>query len=280
MSSFTLRALFDSKIHLGHLSRFREPKMAPFIYGIKNGMSIINLEETQARLTAALQFISQLSERPGSKILFVGTKRAAQTIIKEQATRAMMPYVDRHWLGGMLTNYRTIRQSVKRLKTLETMQQDSNFKGLTKKEGLTLQNKLSKLQQNVGGIKDMTGLPDALFIIDIGHHHIAVSEAKKLRIPIIAVVDTNHSPEGIDYVIPGNDDAASAIQIYATLAADAVIQGQSARQVPEPVAAKPEPVIKTAKRAPIPIHYKKSVSDQLTSTSSTHSTNQSNAQSS
>jgi small subunit ribosomal protein S2 len=242
MPSITLRHLFEAKIHLGHLTRFREPKMTPFIYGVKNRMHVLNLEHTLSYLAKAMQFASRLAARPGSKLLFVGTKRAAQAAMQAQAIRAGMPYVSRHWPGGMLTNYRTLRQSVKRLKELEMMSEEGDLKSLTKKEALGIKRKRAKLERDVGGIKEMSGLPDALFVIDIGYEYIAVSEAKKLKIPIIGVVDTNHSPEGIDYVIPGNDDATSAIQVYATLIADAVLAGRSppnlspatpASQVPE-----------------------------------------------
>jgi small subunit ribosomal protein S2 len=226
MPSITLRHLFEAKIHLGHLTRFREPKMTPFIYGVKNRMHVLNLEHTLSYLAKAMQFASRLAARPGSKLLFVGTKRAAQAAMQAQAIRAGMPYVSRHWPGGMLTNYRTLRQSVKRLKELEMMSEEGDLKSLTKKEALGIKRKRAKLERDVGGIKEMSGLPDALFVIDIGYEYIAVSEAKKLKIPIIGVVDTNHSPEGIDYVIPGNDDATSAVQVYATHIADAVLAGR------------------------------------------------------
>jgi small subunit ribosomal protein S2 len=256
MTPITLRQLFEAKVHLGHLSRFREPKMAEFIYGTKNGMNIIDLEKTRRYIQSACQFISQISERPGSEILFVGTKRGAQSIIKEQAIRAGMPYVDHHWLGGMLTNYRTIRQSIKRLKELEAMQQEGHFKGLTKKEALTLQRKLCKLERAVGGIKNMAGPPDALFILEVSQ---PITEAKKLKIPVIAIVDTNHSPKGIDYIIPGNDDSAAAMRLYATLAADAVLEGRSRIQVSDTALKKQsEPIIKTAKKTAIHLNSIKS----------------------
>jgi small subunit ribosomal protein S2 len=223
----TLRQLFEAGVHFGHRTCFREPKMAPYIYGVRNGISIIDLEKTREYSTEALNYVAKIAARPGSKILFVGTKRAAKDSIKEQAIRAGMPYVDHRWLGGLLTNYRTIRQSIKRLKELEVQSQDGSFARLTKKEALNLQREMFKLENSLGGIKDMSGLPDALFIIDRGYENIAVSEAQKLRIPVICVLDTNHSPEGIDYVIPGNDDAARAIVLYTQMVADTVLEARA-----------------------------------------------------
>lgn len=247
MSSVTTRELFQAKVHFGHLTCFREPKMEPFIFGARNKMHLINLDKTITHLDAALAFLRKLGERRGSKVLFVGTKRVAQSIIKEQAIRAGMPYVDRYWLGGTLTNYRTIRDSVKRLKEMEANQQQGNLEGLTKKEIRSLERKQARLERGVGGIKEMTGLPDALFIIDVGHEKIAVSEAQKLKIPIVGVVDTNHSPQGIDYVIPGNDDAKAAVQLYASLAADAILEGRSTI-VDTSGETAPQPIIKKAKK--------------------------------
>jgi small subunit ribosomal protein S2 len=228
MSTATLRQLFEAGVHFGHRTCFREPKMAPYIYGVRNGISIIDLEKTREYITEALNYIAKIAARPGSKILFVGTKRAAQELVKEEALRCGMPYVNHRWLGGLLTNYRTIRQSIKRLKELEAKSQDGSFNQLTKKEALNLQRQLDKLERGLGGIKDMSGLPDALFVIDRGYEHIAICEAQKLKIPVISIVDTNHSPEGIDYIIPGNDDAARAITLYTQMVADTVLEARAA----------------------------------------------------
>lgn len=228
----TLRQLFEAGVHFGHRTCFREPKMAPYIYGVRNGISIIDLEKTRDYITEALNYIAKIAARPGSKILFVGTKRAAQDLVKEQALRCGMPYVNHRWLGGLLTNYRTIRQSIKRLKELEAQSQDGSFNQLTKKEALNLQRQMNKLERGLGGIKDMSGLPDALFVIDRGYEHIAICEAQKLKIPVISIVDTNHSPEGIDYIIPGNDDAARAITLYTQMVADTVLDARAAAKKP------------------------------------------------
>jgi small subunit ribosomal protein S2 len=227
VSTATLRQLFEAGVHFGHRTCFREPKMAPYIYGVRNGISIIDLEKTRDYITEALQYVANVASRPGSKILFVGTKRAAQDLIKDQAIRCGMPYVNHRWLGGLLTNYRTIRQSVKRLKELEAQSQDGSFNQLTKKEALNLQRQMNKLERGLGGIKDMSGLPDALFVIDRGYEDIAIAEAQKLKIPVISIVDTNHSPEGIDYIIPGNDDAARAITLYTQMIADTILEARS-----------------------------------------------------
>jgi small subunit ribosomal protein S2 len=223
----TLRQLFEAGVHFGHRTCFREPKMAPYIYGVRNGISIIDLEKTREYIIEALNYVAKIASRPGSKILFVGTKRAAQDHIKEQALRCGMPYVDHRWLGGLLTNYRTIRQSIKRLKELEVQSQDGSFNQLTKKEALNLQRELFKLERSLGGIKEMSGLPDALFVIDRGYENIAIAEAQKLKIPVISIVDTNHSPEGIDYIIPGNDDAARAITLYTQMMADTILEARA-----------------------------------------------------
>ena len=228
----TLRQLFEAGVHFGHRTCFREPKMAAYIYGVRNGISIIDLEKTRGYITEALNYIAKIAARPGSKILFVGTERAAQDLVKAQALRCGMPYVNHRWLGGLLTNYRTIRQSIKRLKELEAQSQDGSFNQLTKKEALNLQRQMDKLERGLGGIKDMSGLPDALFVIDRGYEHIAISEAQKLKIPVISIVDTNHSPEGIDYIIPGNDDAARAITLYTQMVADTVLEARSAATKP------------------------------------------------
>lgn len=232
MTQLTMRQMFEAGVHFGHRTRHWNPKMAPYIYGARDKIHIINLEFTLPLYKDALDFIGSLASKRG-KVLFVGTKRAAQEIIKEQAIRCGMPYVDHRWLGGMLTNYRTVRQSIKRLKDLEAMNLDGTMQRLSKKEALQLTRELAKLERSLGGIKDMAGLPDALFVVDVGHEHIAVSEAQKLKIPIIGIVDTNHSPEGIDYIIPGNDDAIRAVELYVTGVADAILDAKSSSSTPE-----------------------------------------------
>ena len=222
----TMREMLECGVHFGHQTRYWNPKMAPYIFGHRNKIHIINLEKTLALYLDALKFVRQLSANKGS-ILFVGTKRQAREIINEEATRSGSPFVDHRWLGGMLTNYKTVKQSIKRLKDLETMAEDGSLDKMTKKEGLNYARETEKLQRSLGGIKDMAGLPDALFVIDVGYHKGAIGEAKKLGIPVIAVVDTNHNPEGIDYVIPGNDDSSRAIRLYARGVADAILEGRS-----------------------------------------------------
>ncbi len=222
----TMREMLECGVHFGHQTRYWNPKMAPYIFGHRNKIHIINLEQTLALYLDALKFVRQLSANKGS-ILFVGTKRQAREIIQEEATRSGSPFVDHRWLGGMLTNYKTVKQSIKRLKDLETMAEDGSLDKMTKKEALNYARETEKLQRSLGGIKDMAGLPDALFVIDVGYHKGAIAEAKKLGIPVIAVVDTNHNPEGIDYVIPGNDDSSRAIRLYARGVADAILEGRS-----------------------------------------------------
>jgi small subunit ribosomal protein S2 len=200
--------------------------MAPFIFGHRNKIHIVNLEKTLVKYNEAMAFVKKMVSQKGT-VLFVGTKRQAREIIAEEARRAGMPYVDERWLGGMLTNFKTVKISIKRLKELEQMAEDGTFERLSKKEGLVLQRELDKLQKSIGGIKDMAGLPDAIFVVDVGYHKIAVTEANKLGIPVIGVVDTNHSPEGVDYVIPGNDDSSRAIRLYARGAADSILEGKS-----------------------------------------------------
>jgi small subunit ribosomal protein S2 len=218
-------------VHFGHQTRYWNPKMAPYIFGARGKIHIINLEKTLPLLNDSMNFISKLAARRGT-VMFVGTKRAASGAIEEEARRCGMPFVSHRWLGGMLTNYRTIRESVKRLKQLETMHEDGSAAHLVKKEVLQLTRERAKLEKSLGGIKEMKSLPDALFVIDVSHEDIAVKEARKLGIPVIAVVDTNCSPDNIDYVIPGNDDAIRSIRLYAQLAADAVLEGRaSAPQV-------------------------------------------------
>ncbi len=226
MANVTMRQLLEAGVHFGHQTRYWNPKMAPYIFGARGKIHIINLEKTVPMLDDAMGFISRLSARRGN-IMFVGTKRAAGATIAAEAQRCGMPYVSHRWLGGMLTNFRTIRQSVRRLKSLEEMQKDGSMDKLVKKEILQLTREQDKLERSLGGIKDMKGLPDALFIVDIGHEDIAIKEAKKLGIPVIAVVDTNYNPEGIDYPIAGNDDAIRAIRIYTELAADSVLEGRA-----------------------------------------------------
>ncbi|MEY3200522.1 MAG: hypothetical protein RIR70_72, partial [Pseudomonadota bacterium] len=222
----TMRQMLEAGVHFGHQTRFWNPKMAPFIFGYRNKIHIINLEKTLVKYQEAMSFLRKLSANKGT-VLFVGTKRQAREILAEEAQRAGVAYVDERWLGGMLTNFKTVKQSIKRLKDLEQMQQDGSMEKLSKREALTVSRELEKLQKSLGGIKDMTSLPDALFIIDVGFHKIAVTEAKKLGIPVVGVVDTNHSPEGVDYIIPGNDDSSRAIRLYASGAADAVLEGRA-----------------------------------------------------
>lgn len=229
MSQVTMREMLAAGVHFGHRTRDWCPKMESYIFGARNKIHIINLEKTLPMYKDALNFIGRLAARRG-KILFVGTKRAAQEVIREQAKRCGMPYVDHRWLGGMLTNYKTVRQSIKRLKELEAMRDSGVFNKLVKKEALDLSREIEKLERALGGIKDMGALPDALFIVDIGHENIAISEAKKLRIPVVAVVDTNHNPKDVDYVIPGNDDAMRAIELYVSGVADAIIAARNSAQ--------------------------------------------------
>jgi len=229
-----MRQMLEAGVHFGHQTRYWNPKMAPFIFGHRNKIHIINLERTLQLYQDALKFARTLTANRGS-LLFVGTKRQAREIIREEAQRCMMPWVDHRWLGGMLTNFKTVKQSIKRLREMEQMAQDGTFEGMVKKEALGLQRELAKLQRSLGGIKDLSGLPDALFIIDVGYQKGAVAEATKLGIPVVGVVDTNHSPEGISYVIPGNDDSSRAIRLYARGMADAVLEGRS--QAVEDVAA-------------------------------------------
>jgi len=222
--TITMRDMLAAGVHFGHQTRFWNPKMSPFIFGARNKIHIINLEKTVPAFNDALNALRNMASQ-GKKILFVGTKRAAADTIREQATRVGMPYVDQRWLGGMLTNYKTIRQSIKRLQDLETQAADGTFELLTKREALSKQRTMEKLERSIGGIKDMGGLPDALFVIDVMHEHIAVEEANKLGIPVFGIVDTNSDPDGVDFVIPGNDDAIRAIRLYVTAVADAVQDG-------------------------------------------------------
>jgi small subunit ribosomal protein S2 len=223
--STTMREMLEAGVHFGHQTRFWNPKMAPFIFGHRNKIHIINLEKSLPMFQEAQKYAKQLTANRGT-ILFVGTKRQAREIVAEEARRAGMPFVDTRWLGGMLTNFKTVKTSIKRLKEMKA-QQEIGLEGMSKKEQLTFSREMDKLEKDIGGIQDMIALPDAIFVIDVGFHKIAVSEAKKLGIPLIGVVDSNHSPEGIDYVIPGNDDSSKAVTLYARGIADAIIEGRS-----------------------------------------------------
>ncbi|MDA8093769.1 MAG: 30S ribosomal protein S2 [Betaproteobacteria bacterium] len=222
--AITMRQMLEAGVHFGHQTRYWNPRMAPFIFGQRNKIHIVNLEKTLPLYQDALKFVRQLAANKGT-VLFVGTKRQAREIIREEAGRCGMPFVDHRWLGGMLTNFKTVKQSVKRLHDLAAMGQDGSLDKLSKKEALDLSRELEKLENSLGGIKDMSALPDALFIIDVGYQKGAVTEASKLGIPVIGIVDTNNSPEGVDYVIPGNDDSSRAIRLYARGMADAVLEG-------------------------------------------------------
>ncbi|MFO1227089.1 30S ribosomal protein S2 [Roseateles sp.] len=223
--SVTMREMLEAGVHFGHQTRFWNPKMAPYIYGHRNKIHIINLEKTLPAFNEATKFIRQLAAKRGT-ILMVGTKRQAREVIAAEAQRAGMPYVDQRWLGGMLTNFKTVKTSLKNLKDMQA-QIEAGTQPAIKKEALMFQREVAKLEKNIGGIQDMNALPDAIFVIDVGYHKIAVAEAKKLGIPVIGVVDTNHSPLGIDYVIPGNDDSAKAVALYARAIADAVLEGKA-----------------------------------------------------
>lgn len=224
--SATMRQMLEAGVHFGHQTRFWNPKMAQYIFGARNKIHIVNLEKTLAKYNEAMAFVKKLAANKGT-IMFVGTKRQAREIIAEEAQRAGTPYVDQRWLGGMLTNFKTVKQSIKRLQDMEQSIEDGSVERLGKKEALMQKRELEKLQKSIGGIKAMGGLPDALFVVDVGYHKIAITEANKLGIPVIAVVDTNHSPEGVDYVIPGNDDSSRAIRLYARGVADAILEGRS-----------------------------------------------------
>jgi small subunit ribosomal protein S2 len=223
--SVTMREMLEAGVHFGHQTRFWNPKMAPYIYGHRNKIHIINLEKTQPLFEDAMKFIRQLASRRGT-ILMIGTKRQAREVIAQEAKRAGMPFVDQRWLGGMLTNFKTVKGSLKRLKEMKA-QTEAGTEIRIKKEALMFQREMAKLEKDIGGIQDMNALPDAMFVIDVGFHKIAVAEAKKLGIPLIGVVDSNHSPEGIDYVIPGNDDSSKAVTLYARGIADAIIEGRN-----------------------------------------------------
>ncbi len=223
--SVSMREMLEAGVHFGHQTRFWNPKMAPFIYGHRNKIHIINLEKTLPKFEEAMKFVRSLSAKRGT-ILMVGTKRQAREVISLEANRANQPFVDQRWLGGMLTNFKTVKGSLKKLKDMQATR-EAGMESLTKKEALMFDREIAKLEKDIGGIQDMGALPDALFVIDVGYHKIAVAEAKKLGIPVIGVVDTNHSPEGIDYIIPGNDDSAKAVALYAKAVADAVLEGKA-----------------------------------------------------
>ena len=226
MAKTTMRQMLEAGVHFGHQTRYWNPKMAPFIFGKRNNIHILNLEHSLPMFNDALNFVGKLASKKG-RILFVGTKRAAQDAIREDAERAGMPYVNRRWLGGMLTNYQTVRQSIKRLDAIQAMVESGKLEGLKKKEVLNLTREQDKLEKSIGGIRKMGGLPDALFVIDVDHERIAIQEANKLGIPVIAIVDTNSNPDGVDYVIPGNDDSMRAIKLYTINMADAILEGRA-----------------------------------------------------
>jgi small subunit ribosomal protein S2 len=234
--SVTMRQMLEAGVHFGHQTRYWNPKMAPFIFGARNKIHIINLEKSLPMYQEALKFVRQLTMNKGT-ILFVGTKRQAREIVREEAQRAGAPYVDYRWLGGMLTNFKTVKGSIKRLKEMDAMIADGSMERLTKKEQLMNAREREKLERSLGGIKDMGGIPDALFVIDVGFHKIAVTEARTLGIPIVGVVDSNNSLDGIDYVIPGNDDSTRAIRLYARGVADAILEGRT--QVMSEIVAQP-----------------------------------------
>jgi small subunit ribosomal protein S2 len=224
--SVTMRQMLEAGVHFGHQTRYWNPRMAPYIFGHRNKIHIINLETTLVMYNEALKFVRKLAANKGT-VLFVGTKRQAREIIREEAERCAMPYVDYRWLGGMLTNFKTVKQSIKRLKEMEAMVEDGSVERMSKKDALHFQRELAKLQRGLGGIKTLDGLPDALFVVDVGYQKGAVAEARKLEIPVIGIVDSNNSPEGIAHVIPGNDDSSRAIRLYARGIADAVLEGRS-----------------------------------------------------
>ncbi|AOY93939.1 30S ribosomal protein S2 [Cupriavidus sp. USMAA2-4] len=224
--SVTMREMLEAGCHFGHQTRFWNPKMAPFIFGHRNKIHIINLEKTLPMFQDALKYVRQLAANRGT-VLFVGTKRQSREILAEEAGRAGMPYVDARWLGGMMTNFKTVKISIKRLKDMEAAKEAGALETMSKKEALMFEREMEKLEKSIGGIKDMNGIPDAIFVVDVGYHKIAVTEANKLGIPVIGVVDTNHSPEGIDYVIPGNDDSSKAVALYVRGVADAILEGRA-----------------------------------------------------
>ncbi|MFO7809328.1 30S ribosomal protein S2 [Guyparkeria sp.] len=232
MAKITMRQMIEAGVHFGHQTRYWNPGMAPYIFGQRNRIHIVNLEKTLPMFEDALNYVGKLAGN-GGKIMFVGTKRSARDLVEQEAKRCGMPYVNHRWLGGMMTNFRTVRASIRRLKALQQMEEDGSLAKLVKKEALETTRERAKLERSIGGIQDMERLPDALFVIDVGHEDIAIKEAKKLGIPVVAVVDTNNSAEGVDYVIPGNDDAIRAIQLYTSAIADAVLDAKGAASVSE-----------------------------------------------
>ncbi|KTG17313.1 MULTISPECIES: 30S ribosomal protein S2 [unclassified Guyparkeria] len=232
MAKITMRQMIEAGVHFGHQTRYWNPGMAPYIFGQRNRIHIVNLEKTLPMFEDALNYVGKLVGN-GGKIMFVGTKRSARELVEQEAKRCGMPYVNNRWLGGMMTNFRTVRSSIRRLKSLQQMEADGSLAKLVKKEALETTRERAKLERSIGGIQDMERLPDALFVIDVGHEDIAIKEAKKLGIPVVAVVDTNSSTEGVDYVIPGNDDAIRAIQLYTKAVADAVLDAKGASSVSE-----------------------------------------------
>ncbi|MBL4681200.1 MAG: 30S ribosomal protein S2 [Pseudomonadales bacterium] len=231
MSSVSMRAMLEAGAHFGHQTRYWNPKMKTYIFGARNNIHIINLEQTVPALNEALAYVRNITSKK-NKVLFVGTKRSAGKVIKEEAQRCGMPYVDKRWLGGMLTNYKTIRQSIRRLRDLESQKADGTFEKLTKKEALSRQRNLEKLEKSLGGIKAMGGLPDIIFVVDVDHERIAITEANKLGIPVVGIVDTNSNPDGIDFVIPGNDDAIRSIRLFVAAIADAALEGKAEFETP------------------------------------------------
>ncbi len=227
MAKITMRQMIEAGVHFGHQTRYWNPGMAPYIFGQRNRIHIVNLEKTLPMFEDALNYVGKLAAN-GGKVMFVGTKRSARDLVESEAKRCGMPYVNHRWLGGMMTNFRTVRASIRRLKALQQMEEDGTFAKLVKKEALEMTRERAKLERSIGGIQDMERLPDALFVIDVGHEDIAIKEAKKLGIPVVAVVDTNNSAQGVDYVIPGNDDAIRAIQLYTSSVADAVLDAKGA----------------------------------------------------
>ncbi|EON15689.1 MULTISPECIES: 30S ribosomal protein S2 [Pandoraea] len=224
--SVTMRQMLEAGVHFGHQTRFWNPKMAPYIFGHRNKIHIINLEKTLPMYQDALKYVRQLAANRGT-ILFVGTKRQAREIVAEAAGRAGMPFVNNRWLGGMLTNFKTLKSSIKKLKDMEQALEAGEQERMSKKEALLFDREMAKLQKSIGGVKEMGGMPDAIFVVDVGYHKIAITEANKLGIPVIAVVDTNHSPDGVDYVIPGNDDSSKAVELYVQGVADAILEGRA-----------------------------------------------------
>ena len=262
MSDVTMREMLEAGVHFGHQTRFWNPKMAPFIFGERNKIHIINLEQTMPMCKDATNYLSSVAAKKG-KVMFVGTKRAASETVKQEAERCGMPFVNHRWLGGMLTNFRTVRASIKRLKELEDMAESNAYEKINKKEILQLSREQDKLEKTLGGIKDMGGLPDVLFVIDVGYEKIAVQEATKLGIPVVGIVDTNNSPDNIDYIVPGNDDSMRAINLYARMAADAILVGKESIVTAKGDAELIE-VVEDAPKSSVKISAKKSAAKKVT----------------